>query len=119
MRDVESDAVYTCLQHVRRLDPCGAPERSHKRNPAVMLDQAALPWFAELNKSLHDAQDDDVAFQRRICNSVAQLNTLAREILGRACVEHPELDASALLLLLSTWGEASPTPDLPMLLAAA
>jgi flavin-dependent dehydrogenase len=93
--------------------------RSHKRNPAVMLDQAALPWFAELNKSLHDAQDDDVAFQRRICNSVAQLNTLAREILGRACVEHPELDASALLLLLSTWGEASPTPDLPMLLAAA
>ncbi len=93
--------------------------RSHKRNPAVMLDQAALPWFSDLNKSLHDPQDDDAAFQRRICNSTAQLNTLAREILGRACAEYPELDASPLLLLLSEWGEAAPAPDLPMLLAAA
>jgi flavin-dependent dehydrogenase len=93
--------------------------RSHKRNPAAMLDQAALPWFAELNKSLHDAQDDDVAFQHRIGNSVAQLNTLAREILGRACAEHLELNASSLLLLLGAWGEAEPAPDLPMLLAAA
>jgi hypothetical protein len=83
-----------------------------------MLDQAVLPWFAELNKSLHDAQDDDVAFQRRIGNSVAQLNTLAREMLGRAFAEHPELNASSLHLLLSAWGEAEPAPDLPMLLAA-
>jgi flavin-dependent dehydrogenase len=93
--------------------------RSLKRNPAVMLDQAALPWFAELNKSLHDAQDDDVAFQHRICNSVAQLNALVREILGRACAEHPELDASKLLLLLNSQGETPPLDDLPMLLAAA
>jgi flavin-dependent dehydrogenase len=93
--------------------------RSLKRNPAVMLDQAALPWFAELNKSLHDAQDDDVAFQHRIRHSVAQLNALVREILGRACAEHPELDASKLLLLLNSQGETPPLDDLPMLLAAA
>jgi flavin-dependent dehydrogenase len=93
--------------------------RSQKRNPAVMLDQAALPWFAELNKSLHDPQDDDTAFQHRIRGSTAQLNTLAREILGRACTEYAELDASPLLLLLSAWGEAAPDPGQPMLLAAA
>ena len=31
---------------------------SDKRNPAAMLDQAALPWFAELNASLNDPLDD-------------------------------------------------------------
>ena len=72
--------------------------RSEKRNPAVMLDQAALPWFAELNRSLNDVLDDD-AFRARIRASTVQLNDLAREIATRACAEHAGLDGSALLAL--------------------
>jgi hypothetical protein len=33
--------------------------------PAVMLDQASLPWFAELNRSLNDTLDD--AQFRAVC----------------------------------------------------
>ena len=72
--------------------------RSEKRNPAVMLDQAALPWFAELNRSLNDTLDD-TAFRARIRASTLQLQTLAREIATRACADHPGLDSSALRAL--------------------
>ena len=52
-------------------------------NPAVMLDQAALPWFAALNKSLLDVLDDD-AFRARIRFSTRQMRALAAEIALRA-----------------------------------
>jgi flavin-dependent dehydrogenase len=73
---------------------------SEKRNPAVMLDQAAMPWFAELNRSLNDTLDD-AAFVARLKKSTGQLRDLAAEILARACAEHPGLDASALRELLA------------------
>ncbi|WP_241660967.1 NAD(P)/FAD-dependent oxidoreductase [Variovorax guangxiensis] len=72
---------------------------SQKRNPAVMLDQASLPWFAELNRSMNDTLDDD-AFVARIRASVAQLRQLAEEIRERALECDPTLDDSALRLLL-------------------
>jgi flavin-dependent dehydrogenase len=72
---------------------------SEKRNPAVMLDQAALPWFAELNRSLTD-ELDDAAFQLRLKQSTRQLRALANELLVRACGEHPGLDGGALKALL-------------------
>ena len=72
---------------------------SAKRNPAVMLDQAALPWFAELNRSLTDTLDDN-AFRARLQKSTGQLRALARELLERAWREHPGLDGSALSALL-------------------
>ena len=53
-------------------------------NPAVMLDQAALPWFAELNRSLADPRDDDAAFRGRIRASTRQMRALATEIAARA-----------------------------------
>lgn len=68
---------------------------SEKRNPAVMLDQAALPWFAELNRSLNDTLDA-AGFVARIRESNAQLHTLAGQILGRALADHPGLDTGAL-----------------------
>jgi flavin-dependent dehydrogenase len=68
---------------------------SEKRNPAVMLDQAALPWFADLNRSLNDSLDT-AAFVERIRASNAQLHTLAGEILGRALADHPGLDTGEL-----------------------
>ncbi len=72
---------------------------SAKRNPAVMLDQAALPWFAELNRSLTDTLDDH-AFRARLQKSTGQLRALAAELLERACREHPGLDGSTLSALL-------------------
>ncbi len=49
------------------------------RRDGVMLDQASLPWFAELNRGLRDVLDD-AAFAARIEANVARLETLAREI---------------------------------------
>ncbi len=72
---------------------------SAKRNPAVMLDQASLPWFAELNRSLNDTLDD-TQFRARLRASTAQLRTLAAEMLERACAEHPALDGAALRAVL-------------------
>ncbi len=70
-----------------------------KRNRAVMLDQAALPWFAELNKSLNDTLDD-AGFRARIRASVEQLRQLAGEILARAQEAHPSIEGGALRALL-------------------
>jgi hypothetical protein len=61
-------------------------------NAARMLDQAALPWFAELNRSLGD-QLDDRGFQDRIRGNAALLHELAAQILVRARADAP---ASAL-----------------------
>jgi flavin-dependent dehydrogenase len=97
--------------------------KSPKRNPAVMLDQAALPWFAELNRSLGDRLDD-AAFQARMRGSTEQLRALAGEILRRAVGEHPGLDQRALRAVLALRTGAAPTPNgatgaaAPMLFAA-
>jgi flavin-dependent dehydrogenase len=64
-------------------------------NPARMLDQAALPWFAELNRGLRDSLDD-AGFQARIRRHAAMLHELAAEILARARQAVPGIDAGAL-----------------------
>jgi len=64
-------------------------------NPARLLDQAALPWFAELNRSLGDPLDD-AGFQARIRRNTALLHELAAEILARARQAVPGIDAAAL-----------------------
>ena len=91
---------------------------SQKRNPAAMLDQSSLPWFAELNRGLNDALDD-AQFRARIRASTEQLRTLAAEMLERACAEHPGLDGSALRGLLAPLALRRGAPvDAPALLAA-
>ena len=87
---------------------------SEKKNPAAMLDQAALPWFAELNRSLND-ELGDAAFRARIRTSTAQLNALAAEMLARASADHPELDGRALHALVGR--EPGPAQPAPALLA--
>jgi hypothetical protein len=72
---------------------------SAKRNPPVMLDQASLPWFAELNRSLNDTLDD-LQFRDRIRASTAQLCRLAEEMLRRALADHPRLDAAPIRALI-------------------
>jgi flavin-dependent dehydrogenase len=72
---------------------------SRKDNPAVMLDQASLPWFAELNRSLNDTLDE-AQFRTRLRASTRQLRQLARETLTRACAAYPQLHGEALRALL-------------------
>jgi len=84
---------------------------SSRRNDAVLLDQASLPWFAELNRGLRDELDDE-SFRARIIEYTALLNSLAIEIVERACEEHDSLDCSTVRKLLS----AGPPPLVESLL---
>jgi flavin-dependent dehydrogenase len=79
---------------------------SQRRNPAVMLDQASMPWFKALNGSLLDTLDD-AGFRQRIRASTAMLTALAQELLERGCSEHPQLDGTALREAIAVAGGAS------------
>ncbi len=57
--------------------------RSGRRIRRACSDQAALPWFAELNRGLADPLDD-AAFDARLRRNAALLHELAAEIVGRA-----------------------------------
>ncbi|MDE2401436.1 MAG: tryptophan 7-halogenase [Burkholderiales bacterium] len=72
-----------------------AKDGSRDDNPARMLDQASLPWFAELNAGLRDKLTD-AEFRQRMRTNVAQLEALASEIVGQALRDVPDLDLSAL-----------------------
>ena len=72
---------------------------SAKRNPPQMLDQASLPWFAQLNKELRD-ELSDAQFAARIDAQLLQLQALASEIVVAAVRDYPSLDAGALTALL-------------------
>ena len=65
-----------------------------------MLDQASLPWFAELNRSLTDTLDDP-AFAQRLHANLAQLDRLALQIAAYARSSYPQLDDSAVKASLS------------------
>jgi hypothetical protein len=84
--------------------------RSAKRNAAVMFDQAEVPWFAELNRSLLDQLDDE-AFRARIKQNTALLENLASQIIARAQAQAPELDAAAVQSLIT----ARETDSAPLL----
>ena len=70
-----------------------------KRNSPQMLDQASLPWFAQLNKELRD-ELSDAQFAARIDAQLLQLQALASEIVVAAVRDYPSLDAGALTALL-------------------
>ena len=72
---------------------------SAKRNSAQMLDQAALDWFAELNRGLRD-ELDDAAFKVRLRETTEQLKALAAEIALTALADHPQLDVAEVRALL-------------------
>ena len=86
---------------------------SAKRNPAVMLDHAALPWFVELNQSMKDKRDDDDAFRRRIRSAVVLLRQLAAEMVERANQDYPTLGSGALGPLLAQEIPGLPTDPAP------
>jgi flavin-dependent dehydrogenase len=86
-----------------------------RSNPAQMLDQASLPWFAELNRGLGDRLDD-AGFRARMAQTFDQLDALARQIVARATAEHPALGGGAVLDLIAPDAGRDPTP---LLFAAA
>jgi hypothetical protein len=61
-------------------------------NPPRMLDQAALPWFAELNRSLADPLSE-AEFLARMRRNTALLHELAAEILARARAAAPAVNS--------------------------
>ena len=69
-------------------------------NPAQLLDQASLPWFAELNRGLTDKLDG-AQFDALMAQSGRMLNELAAEIVERATSQHPDLDPAAVVALLA------------------
>jgi flavin-dependent dehydrogenase len=74
---------------------------SRASNPAAMLDQASLEWFAELNRSLRDPLDD-AGFVQRVRDTTAQLHLLAGEIVQLAHADDPGLDASEVARIIGT-----------------
>lgn len=65
---------------------------SAKRNSAIMLDQAALAWFEDLNRGLRD-ELDEAGFCARIKEHTALLSSLAHQIVARARKQFPVLEA--------------------------
>ena len=88
---------------------------SKQDNPAQMLDQARLDWFAEMNRGLTDPLDD-VAFKQRINAMLTQLDGLAQEIVARATTAYPALDGSKVLSFI---GDAAAWKGASMLFAQA
>jgi hypothetical protein len=56
------------------------------RNPRTLLDQCELPWFADMNATLHDRLDDG-ALRARLRQNVELLEGLAATIIERAAAD--------------------------------
>ena len=90
----ELNAVQVVNLRVQELIRAWAKSQT-PANPSRLLDQAALPWFAELNRSLGDRLDE-AAFLDRIRRNTALLHELAAEILARAHQAVPHIDSRPL-----------------------
>ena len=73
---------------------------SKQHNPAQMLDQASLDWFAEMNRGLTDSLDDS-GFKQRMDEMLTQLDVLAREIIVQATTAYPMLDGSKVVAFVN------------------
>ena len=78
-------AMQTFLREWSALEP-----RRHAAAGREMLDQASMPWFAELNRGLTDKLDD-AGVRERVRSNVARLEALAAEIAGLATSDKPAL----------------------------
>ncbi|MFN7723996.1 MAG: NAD(P)/FAD-dependent oxidoreductase [Rubrivivax sp.] len=93
---------------------------SERRNAPVMLDQASVPWFVELNRTLQAGKVDDATFRQRIRDAAARLQALAGELLQRGCSEHPDIDAEAAQALRALLpAEALQPPAMSLLFPSA
>jgi flavin-dependent dehydrogenase len=90
---------------------------SRRRNAPVMLDQASVPWFVELNRSLEDRLDD-AAFRARLRDAAARLRALAAEMLQRAATDCPGLDGPERAALAALVGDTPAAVEGPLLFPA-
>jgi flavin-dependent dehydrogenase len=65
-----------------------------------LLDQYLIGWFHQLNAALREVLDD-AAFVARLRGNVARMGWLAREVLGQARAQHPQIDDHGLDALLA------------------
>jgi len=86
-------------------------------NPARLLDQAALPWFAELNRSLGDTLDE-AAFDARMRRNAALLHELAAEVVTRARATAPATATAEVEKLLAEFSAVTRPRD-PLLFKPA
>jgi len=86
-------------------------EVSKHSNPAQMLDQSRLAWFAELNRGLPDVLDE-AGFNARLEGTLLQLDALAVEIVNCATASYPELDGSEVLSRVKGGTRAAEVPML-------
>lgn len=80
-------------------------KHSRKRNHAIMLDQASLPWFHELNRALADRVSGS-EFRLVMKAANRRMRQLATDILDRSCADHPGLDGTALRQAIEVAGGA-------------
>jgi flavin-dependent dehydrogenase len=71
-------------------------------NPNRMLDQAALPWFADLNRSLLDTLDEK-AFLERMRGNSRLLRDLAAQVVERMRSDAHPVDSSGLEAALAAY----------------
>jgi flavin-dependent dehydrogenase len=83
---------------------------SRKSNPAQMLDQASLPWFAELNRGLKD-ELTPAQFDERMRANLVQLNQLAEQIVDKALTSYPQLNATAIRTRIIEQRASAVEPD--------
>ena len=84
-------------------------------NPARMIDQASMPWFAELNRGLKDKLDSK-QFDARLDEAIARLELLADEIVERVLASDSGIDVIELSGLIR---RGSSLGSQPMLFALA
>jgi flavin-dependent dehydrogenase len=93
------------LQRAKTLNEAMQPffrdwsQHTDKRSDAVLFDQAALPWFVELNRGLRDQLTEE-GFRARIKAHVRLLESLAHQITSRAADQSPALDVSSITKLI-------------------
>lgn len=63
--------------------------------PCGMLDQARLPWFAELNRGLPDMLTDS-QFAERLQTNLELMHQLAQQLIDRAACTHSSLPTAGL-----------------------
>ena len=87
-------------------------------NPAVMLDQGRLPWFYEINRTLHETLDD-AHLRARLRENVMQLRALGDAIVQRARESGLSVDATTLALFASRDSDQLAEKKRPTLFARA
>lgn len=97
-------AVQALLRAWGEANAAGAPDAATL--DGRLLDQYDIDWFHEMNRALHDVLDN-AAFQQRIRDNVARMDTLAAELLQRARAAHPGIDDGGLAALLDAAPDAA------------